>query len=58
MVVMTLYVKRKDSVDGKEDYYKYGDAIEEEGFLVVFDFNDKKLLARTSMDNVAQWRTA
>ena len=24
---------------------------------IVFDFNDKKLLARYPMDNVAQWRT-
>jgi hypothetical protein len=58
IVSMTLYVKRKDGVDGREDYYKYGDAIEENGFLMVFDFNDKKPLARYPMDNVAQWRTA
>ena len=54
---MALFVKRKDAEDGVEDQYKFGDAVEEDGFLIVFDFNDKKLLARYPMDNVAQWRT-
>jgi hypothetical protein len=54
---MTLFVKRKDSDGGAEDHYKFGDAIEEDGFLLVFDFNDKKQLARYPMNNVAQWRT-
>jgi hypothetical protein len=57
IVGMALFVKRKDAEDGVEDQYKFGDAVEEGGFLIVFDFNDKKLLARYPMDNVAQWRT-
>jgi hypothetical protein len=58
IVVMALFVKRTNSDDGAEDYYKYGDAKEEAGFLLVFDFNDKKQLARYALKDVAQWRTA
>lgn len=54
---MSIHVKRKDSDDGAEDYYKFADAKEDKGYLLVFDPQGKQL-ARYPMENVSHWRTS
>jgi hypothetical protein len=51
-------VKRRDSDGSAEDHYTFGDAIEEDGFLLVFDYNDRRMLAPYHVEHVTQLLTA